>query len=29
MDNARRKTPARLDAACFWQIWQRFDKEGE
>lgn len=27
MDNARRQTQARLDAACFWQIWQRFDKE--
>ncbi|XP_021035625.1 secretagogin [Mus caroli] len=27
MDNASRQTQARLDAACFWQIWQRFDKE--
>ncbi|XP_052013423.1 secretagogin [Apodemus sylvaticus] len=27
MDNARGQTQARLDAACFWQIWQRFDKE--
>ncbi|XP_034367049.1 secretagogin [Arvicanthis niloticus] len=27
MDNARKQTQARLDAACFWQIWQRFDKE--
>lgn len=29
MDNARGQAPARLDAAGFWQIWQRFDKEGE
>lgn len=27
MDNAHGQTQARLDAACFWQIWQRFDKE--
>lgn len=27
MDNAHRQTQARLDAACFWQIWQRFDKD--
>ncbi|GAB1298010.1 Secretagogin [Apodemus speciosus] len=27
MDNAHGHTQARLDAACFWQIWQRFDKE--
>lgn len=27
MDNAHRQTQAHLDAACFWQIWQRFDKD--
>ncbi|XP_059118348.1 secretagogin [Peromyscus eremicus] len=27
MDNARGQPQARLDAAGFWQIWQRFDKE--
>ncbi|XP_036044345.1 secretagogin [Onychomys torridus] len=27
MDNARGQPWARLDAAGFWQIWQRFDKE--
>ncbi|XP_055470472.1 secretagogin [Psammomys obesus] len=27
MDNARGRPQARLDAAGFWQIWQRFDKE--
>ncbi|XP_050999207.1 secretagogin [Acomys russatus] len=27
MDNAHRQPQTRLDAAGFWQIWQRFDKE--
>ncbi|XP_021498530.1 secretagogin isoform X2 [Meriones unguiculatus] len=27
MDSARGRPQARLDAAGFWQIWQRFDKE--
>ncbi|XP_077857028.1 secretagogin isoform X3 [Macaca mulatta] len=27
MDSAREPTPGRLDAACFWQVWQRFDAD--
>ncbi|XP_017733987.1 PREDICTED: secretagogin [Rhinopithecus bieti] len=27
MDSAREPTPGRLDAAGFWQVWQRFDAD--
>lgn len=27
MDSAREPTPGRLDAACFWQVWQCFDAD--
>ena len=29
MDSAREPTQGSLDAAGFWQVWQRFDVEGE
>ncbi|VCX12160.1 unnamed protein product, partial [Gulo gulo] len=28
MDSAREATQGRLDAAGFWQVWQRFDADG-